>query len=272
MPRTVPLPVPTVSAVGLKLPVFWPGDPELWFAQVEAQFSTQRISDERTMYAHVVAPLSKEYAAEVRDLLLHPPTTAPYGTLKAALIHRTSESETSRLNQLLSAAQLGDRKPTRLLRHMERLVGNKAMDQSLFRQLFMQRLPRQVVLVLDSEATRGTVPLQMQAEIADKLLELDSGSHMAAVTTHPTNTPSSTAQSAAQSDIAALRAEIAALTHRLDQQDTRGRSSASDYGSRRGSWSNTPDRDIYFYDARYGAKARKCRSPCKFSGNGPARN
>ena len=68
------------------VPVFWPGDPELWFAQVEAQFSTRRISDERTMYAHVVASLSKEYAAEVRDLLLHPPTTAPYGTLKAALI------------------------------------------------------------------------------------------------------------------------------------------------------------------------------------------
>ena len=161
-------------------------------------------------------------------------------------------------------------KPTQLLRHMERLVGNKAMDQSLFRQLFTQRLPCQVVLVL--EATSSTVPLQMQAEIADKLMELDSGSHMAAVTTQPTNTPSSPAQPAAQSDIAALRAEIAALTHWLDQQDTRGRSSASDHGSRRGSRSNTSDTDICFYHARYGTKARKCRSPCKFSGNGPARN
>ena len=217
----------------------------------------------------MAASLSKEYVAEVRDLLLHPPTTAPYGTLKAALIQRTSKSETSWLNQLLSAAQLGDRKPTQLSQYMEQLAGDKAMDQSLFRQLFMQRLPRQMVLVL--EATSGTVPLQTQAEIAHKLMELDSGSHVAAVN-QPTTAPSSTAQSAAQSDIAALRAEIAALTHWLDQQDTHSRSSASDHGSRRGSRSNTPDRDICFYHARYRMKARKCRSPCKFSGNGSARN
>ena len=76
-------------------------------------------------------------------------------------------------------------------------------------------------------------------------MELDSGSHVAAVI-QPTTAPSSTAQSAAQSDIAALRAEIAALTHRLDQQDTRGRSSTSDHGSRHGSRSNTPDR-IYAF-------------------------
>ena len=143
------------------------------------------------------------------------------------------------------------------------------MDQSLFRQLFMQHLPRQRVLVL--EATSGTVPPQTQADIADKLMELDSGSHVAAVF-QPTAAPSSTAQSAAQSDIAALRAEIAALTYRLDQQDTRDHSSARDQGSRRGSRSNTPDRDICFHHARYGMKARKCRYPCKFSGSGFARN
>ena len=118
------------------------------------------------------------------------------------------------------------------------------MDLSLFRQLFMQLLPRQVVLCGPGSHKRHKI--LMQAEIADKLMELESGSHIAAVTTQPINTPSSTAQSAAQSDIAAFRAEIAALTHRLDQQDTRGRSSASDHGSRCGSRSNTPDRDIIY--------------------------
>ena len=65
----------------------------------------------------------------------------------------------------------------------------------------MQQLPHQMALML--EATSCTVPLQTQAEIADKLKELDSGSPVAAVT-HSTSSMSPTAQS----EIAALRADI----------------------------------------------------------------
>ena len=72
-PATAPGVIGTIS---LKLPPFWPADPGLWFAQVEAQFATHSITVEKT------ASLSPDIATEVRDLILTPPSTIPYTTLK----------------------------------------------------------------------------------------------------------------------------------------------------------------------------------------------
>ena len=69
---------PTVAiahAVLLKLPEFWPSDLELWFARVEASFEAQGITLEKTKFGHVVRVLPAQYASEVRDIILSPPTS-----------------------------------------------------------------------------------------------------------------------------------------------------------------------------------------------------
>ena len=160
-----------VSAVATRLPPFWPANPRIWFVQVEAQFSRRGITSSRTMYEEIICALPTEYATEVQDLLLTPPEEEPYEKLKDQLIARLADSERQKLRQLLTAEELGDRKPTQLLRKMQLLLGEKAkfINGSLLRELFLQRLPSNVQMIL---ASADEMTVERLAEMADRIMDV----------------------------------------------------------------------------------------------------
>ncbi|XP_064469864.1 uncharacterized protein LOC135384596 [Ornithodoros turicata] len=160
-----------IASVNIRLPEFWPADPLVWFAQVEAQFATHRITSQGAKFNYVLLALPPPTAIEVRDIILQRPEENPYDKLKMALINRTSESERRRLQQLLSAEDIGDRKPTQLLRRMQQLLGDKAasFDETFLRELFLNRLPSSVQMILASAEGSS---LDALARMADNIIDV----------------------------------------------------------------------------------------------------
>ena len=265
-------PPQAVHAVSLKLPPYWPNDHIVWFAQVEAQFLTRNITSQSTQFAYVIASLPPEIAQEIRDILISPLPENPYEVLKATLIRRTSASEQKRLHQLLIAEELGDRQPSQLLRKMRQLLGDNVLEDGILRQLFLQRLPQNIHLILAS--TPNTMSLEDLSLLTDRILEVASPPPSVAALSNrlpPATMPEHNQQIAdLQGQINQLSAQLQALCTQFDSRDPPRfccRSQSRSY-FRKPSYSRSPSQTrqspYCWYHERFGAAALKCNLPCTF--------
>ncbi|XP_018321004.1 uncharacterized protein LOC108734101 [Agrilus planipennis] len=145
-PQNAP-PTSSIDRLGVKLPPFVPSDPELWFSMVEQSFETSGVTSESTRFGYVLRNLDPRYAAEVRDIIIGPPATEPYATIKAALIRRLGISQELRTKQLLGQEEIGDRKPSQFLRHLQNLAENST-PENLLRTIWSGRLPQNLQTVI----------------------------------------------------------------------------------------------------------------------------
>ncbi|XP_077505093.1 uncharacterized protein LOC144114938 [Amblyomma americanum] len=105
---------------------FGPSSPCAWLPQVEAHFQLRCIASQETKFLHFVSSLPPDVAEELVDIISLPDTARPFDMLKAAIINYKSVSECSKLQQLLSATELGDSRPSKLLHHIRQLLGDSA--------------------------------------------------------------------------------------------------------------------------------------------------
>lgn len=275
-----------IAAVAVLLPPYWEHNPAVWFLQAESQFALSGITSQERKFHYVVRALPATAAEEVADILTsfirNPPATA-YDQLKAALLERTTASERTRIQQLLSTEELGDRRPSQLLRRMTQLLGSRAqaMDGALLRELFLQRLPVNVQMIL---ATATSMDLPSLASLADKVIEAASvAPRVAAVTATPTSTalrptPAPADRGAPanvdhlcdrleQLIVAATRRNDSAHSPRPSRQRERSSSRRRNAVSGR---SSSPSPGVCIYHRRFGADARRCLLPCSWTGNGQA--
>jgi hypothetical protein len=157
-----------INHVGIRVPLFWPEKPAVWFAQLQGQFALSNITQDATKCYYVISQLENKYAAEVEDVITNPPPTGRYDPIKAELIRRLSLSEEQRVGQLLMHEEMGDRRPTHFLRHLRNLAG-PSVPPDFLRTLWINRLPPNIQAI---SATQAQVALDDVAQLADKIAEV----------------------------------------------------------------------------------------------------
>ncbi|CAH2217493.1 jg13749 [Pararge aegeria aegeria] len=159
---------PEIYKVGIKVPPFYPDDPEIWFAQLEGQFALANITSDMTKFYYVIGHIEHQYAKEIKDIIMNPPAAKKYDKLKSELVNRLSASKASKIKQLLRHEELGDRKPSQLCRHLRDLAGAEFPDEYLH-TIWISPLPVNVQTVL---AAQRSASLEEQAELADKIMDI----------------------------------------------------------------------------------------------------
>ena len=187
---------------------------------------------------------------------------------------RTALSEQHKLQQLFTGENLGDRKPSQLLRRMQQLLGDRpGLDNSFLRELFLQRLPPNVRMVLPSTPDGTTIDgatIDKLAETSDKIMEVAAPS-VAAMATHPS---AGVPPSDLTSEFGHLRSEIQRLEKLMNTFARNHSPSRPNTRPSRRSPTPPPTRNssdaFYWYNRKFGDQARTCRSPCSWSPNGQA--
>ncbi|XP_037957585.1 uncharacterized protein LOC119687366 [Teleopsis dalmanni] len=243
-----------VNRVAVRVPPFWHERPEIWFAQIEAQFAVAAITSDITQFNTVVAAIESSVIADVSDAVLHPPETGRYANLKACIIERYSESEQRKIQRLLSEVELGDRRPTQLLTELTALAKDKVSDEFL-KSLWLKRLPPQVRAILQA----SNVALAELAKLADRICEAGDFQQIAVA---------SASDCPAYSENAVILRRLEQIEQRLSRLDLRRSESVQSRSSsrRRRRTRSRPGShpDWCLYHERFGDRANACRQPCSF--------
>ncbi|XP_073961789.1 uncharacterized protein [Choristoneura fumiferana] len=268
-------------SLAMRVPPFWRDQPLLWFCSFEA--ATAELKRSQAQLAQmVIAQLEKQDIQNIADLIYSPPEQEYYKAIKDRLISIYEESNSAQTKKLLTQVELGEQKPSQLLRRMQQLNKDK-FPESTIKMMWLEHLPPHVQSVLAvSEAFQSKTTLEDLALLADKMMEVHTSSqHIAAVATPivppppPAIIPPPFPAPAADTqfliaEIRRLSLEVAELRsrpynnqHQHTSRPRRRFQSRPRNASQSRSRKNSP-MPYCFYHHRYGMDAKKCTPPCSF--------
>ena len=258
-----------------KLPPFWKAHPEMWFTQIESAFVSSRVRQDESKYHLLIAALSPEILADIFDIVKTAPARGKYEYMKNQILARFADSAERQLQKLFNELELGDKKPSQLLRQMRALAGNLLSEEAI-RIKWLALLPVTAQRAL--KVLRNTVVDEL-ANVADLLLEVPAAPSVFEASPAqqpmcpavvPASGPAVAAvnnQSASMaSELAAIRIGISQLTREMLERLPNAHGAPP---RARFSRSPSPARQKPYchFHWKFGASARKCVEPCDFKNN-----
>ena len=185
----------------LSLPKFWETSPTAWFVVAENFFVCQNILSEQVKFHCVVNALEAKHIEKISHELIINNVVAPYQFLKQAILKTFEASETFKLNKLLSLPAIDPgqnlKRPTELLLEMQGLLGQSSplgpVAESLLKQMFLDKLPSQIKIILAATPNSSLEELASKAEDIMQVskLTLGQGSINSQITAQPSSSQES---------------------------------------------------------------------------------
>lgn len=252
---------PEINKISVKIPPFWPEKPERWFYQIDAQFRLNGIKKDCTKFDYLISQLEPSVIDNIWDIATSSEDNK-YQLAKERLTSIFTESEEKRIKRLLTGHNLGDLKPSQLLRKLKTLAGTD-ISERVIKTLWLENLPVSIKnVVITSEES-----VDRLATMADKIYELNSPNEL-----YEVNSSGSNSNRGTSNELNELRAEVAALSRAIKQLSTDGdkRPSRRNHSSGRNRDRSksrrryNPEGKYCYFHYRYGKKCypEKCKDPC----------
>lgn len=253
-----------VCRVAIRAIPFYPNEPAMWFSIMEGQFLIANIRTDITKFYYIIGMSDHQYACEVKDIISSPPAEDKYEKLKSELIKRLTTSKERKVKQLLDHEELGDRKPSQFLRHLQHLAGPE-VPTDFIKTIWTSRLPRNMQQII---ASQSDSPLEKLADLADKIDDIVPA--VSSQVASASRSKSSDRMDRMERNIKELCLQVNSLVAREGR--SRIKSNNTDKGSQRRrsrsrSRAHYDKYPICWYHGRFGPRATKCIKPCDYSEN-----
>lgn len=259
---------PPIAVLGPP-PPYVEDNPSVWVIQLDLYFARAQVKREDTKFQTAMSLLPACHVMEFIDMVRDPPADC-YTKLCDALQSRLGKSTEEKLKILLAAQELGDRKPSQFLRHLQELTKPHITDKDspLIRQIFLKAMPDSALPFLEFLPTDTS--LLTLAGTADRVVAALPQASAAVNAVTSCNSPSSTSDcSLTVSNAERLDKIIEKLDKVCKQLDTLSKQTRSNSRpGRRDSRSREKSEDrrgkLCWYQKRFGKEANSCVQPCNY--------